>query len=212
MTREITKTVYKFKELSEEAKEVAREWWRECENADSDTSCTYDDACRMADLLGIEIDDRHWTNSSGFKGKTQTIYYSGFSSQGDGACFEGSYRYKKGAVKAITAETGGTDKELIRIAGELQKIQAKNFYQLTARMKHSGHYYHSGCMSVDVERYDEKEMTSDAEDEITQLMRDFADWIYDQLEADYEYRMSDENVDESITINDYEFYENGEIL
>ena len=43
------------------------------------------------------------------------------------------------------------------------------------------------------------------------MLRSFADWIYRQLKEEYEYRMSDENVDESIRINEYEFDENGRI-
>jgi hypothetical protein len=34
-------------------------------------------------------------------------------------------------------------------------------------------------------------------------------WIYRQLEAEYDYRMSAESVEESILINEYEFDENG---
>ena len=42
-------------------------------------------------------------------------------------------------------------------------------------------------------------------------LRSFADWIYRQLEKEYEFNMSDENVDESIRINEYEFDETGAI-
>lgn len=40
-------------------------------------------------------------------------------------------------------------------------------------------------------------------------MREFADWIYSRLEAEYEYQNADEQVDESIRINEYEFAEDG---
>ena len=49
------------------------------------------------------------------------------------------------------------------------------------------------------------------EEDTRDLLRSFADWIYRQLKEEYEYRMSDENVDESIRINEYEFDENGRI-
>lgn len=200
-TETVTRNIYKFDELTDRAKENAREWWRQCENEDSDVSCVYEDAERVANILGITLDQRH---------NGPTIYYSGFCSQGDGACFEGSYRYAKGASKAIR-EYARLDTELHAIADALQKIQAENFYQLTATMEHSGQYYHSGCMSVNVERDDEKGMTDDAEDRIKDQLRLFAGWIYNQLEKDYDYRMSAENVDESIRINEYEFTENGGI-
>ena len=42
-------------------------------------------------------------------------------------------------------------------------------------------------------------------------MRDFAQWIYDGLEAEYEYRQSDEVIDEAMIANEYEFTEDGEL-
>jgi hypothetical protein len=36
-------------------------------------------------------------------------------------------------------------------------------------------------------------------------------WIYRQLEREYEWLMSDEQVDESIRINEYEFTEEGKL-
>ena len=138
------------------------------------------------------------------------IYYSGFSSQGDGACFEGSYRYQKGAMKQLKAYAL-IDTKLHRIAQGLQDIQKANFYQLRATTKHSGHYYHSGCMDVDVYRNDDKEMTKDAEETVTQLLRDFADWIYNQLEESYDYATSEENAKEHLEESSFEFFENGEI-
>lgn len=218
MSRTITKTVYQFDELGDQAKEKARDWWRECVEA-SDYDSVIEDAAHMAELLGIEIDARSWRNSYGFEGSEPLIYWSGFSSQGDGASFEGRYEYRKGAVKAILAETGAGredasegDRELLRIAHQLQELQRPAFYSLTARMGrgHNSNYYsHSNTMSVDVERSDEREVTGDQEETLTQLMRDFADWIYSQLEQENDWIYSDENVDECIRINDYEFYEDG---
>ncbi len=46
-------------------------------------------------------------------------------------------------------------------------------------------------------------------DAIDRALRDFADWIYSQLEKEYEYQMSNECVDENIRANEYEFTEEG---
>ena len=217
--RTITKTAYQFDELPDRAKEKARDWYRGCIDTD-DYGAVIEDAVRMAELLGIEIDSRSWENTAGYRGSSPCIYWSGFSSQGDGACFEGSYSYKKGAVKAIKAETSaGSDEaskgdlKLLRIAQGLQDLQRPAFYTLTARMGrgHNSNYYsHSGTMAVDVERSDERDVTEDQEETLTELMRDFADWIYSQLDQENDYLYSEENVDESIRANEYEFYENGE--
>jgi hypothetical protein len=214
-TQIIEKTLFKFNELSDQAKDKAREWWRDCETGDHDTSCTYDDAVQCGAILGIEIASRNQkciltgAKPREWIDRSPAIYYSGFWSQGDGACFEGSYRYAKGAAKKIR-EHAPQDSELHRIADELQELQRKNFYKITASTKHRGHYYHSGCMSVDVDGCD-----SDCDSEhyaaIVQLMRDFADWIYSQLEKEWEWTNADEQVDESIRCNEYEFTEEGAI-
>lgn len=186
--------VYTFDELSDQAKEKARDWWRE-------GALDYDwwefvcaDAKNVAELFGLDIEH---------------IYFSGFASQGDGACFEGGYRYKKGALAAVKAYAP-QDTDLHDIVKALQAAQRKAFYKLGATTKHRGHYYHSGCMSVDVCHLDDRwRGIGSAEDDIAQSMRDFADWIYKQLEEAYNFETSDEIVDEHIAVNGYTFTEDG---
>ena len=206
-----TRTLYKFSELSPEAQRRALEKQAQYEAEDFDPEYIFDDAATIADLFGLDIRHTRETGTNGKHYYAPTIYYSGFCSQGDGACFEGSYSYKPGSLKAVK-DYAGQDERLHRIVKALQDIQRKNFYQLTARTKHSGHYYHSGCMSVDVERQDEKEMTADAEETVKECLRDFADWIYKQLEDEYDYRTGEEACREAIEANDYEFTEKGEIV
>ena len=201
--RTLLKNVYTYDELDEAAKQKARDWWAQHVFEDScDWEFVYEHAVQMGNLLGINIDTRAGTRHE------PCIWFSGFSSQGDGALFEGTYRYKKGAVKAIKAECN--DAELIRIAQALQDVQRKHFYKLHATCSPRGHYSHSGCMDVDVYHYeDQYRDIGDAEDEIRQLMRDFADWIYANLEAAYTYQTSDEVVEDAIRANGYEFDEDG---
>lgn len=202
--RTIETNVYKFDELSDAAKERARDWFREASAGDT-PDCALDDAVTIAALMGIEIERRHWTNSHGFKGSSPEISYCAGHVQGDGAAFTGRYRYRKGAVKAVR-EYAPQDAELRRIAEALQDVQKRNFYQLTARMSEGRRGLWT---TAEVERYDGAAMTDGAEDEISELMRDFAAWIYDQLIAEVDYQSSDEAVDESIEANEYEFTEQG---
>ena len=67
-------------------------------------------------------------------------------------------------------------------------------------------------MAVTVDYYanDIERETDKGEDEITECLRDFANWIYKQLERDYDYQNSDDAVAETIEANDYEFTEDGE--
>lgn len=201
--RTIKTTLYKFDELSETAKETARQWYREASAGDEDMSATLDYAVEVAALMGIEIEQRHWTNSYGFKGASPIIYYSAGHVQGDYAAFEGSYRYRKGAAKAVR-DYAPQDAELRRIVDALQAVQARNFYQLTASCSTGRDW-----QEVSVDRYDGLTMTADAEDEITEALRDFAYWIYKQILAEFDYQSSDDAVDEAIEANEYEFDEQG---
>lgn len=210
MSRIVSKTVYQFDELSDSAKERARDWYRQHVFSDNnDWDHVYEEAQNMGKILGIEISQRMYPTVGGGTGYEPRIYFSGFSSQGDGACFEGEYRYKKGALKEIK-KAAPKDTELHRIAKALQEHQSRHFYRLVATCKQRGHYSHSGCMAVEVyDREDDYRDIGPTEDHIIQLMRDFADWIYKQLNNEYDYQNSDEQVDESIKANEYEFDEDG---
>lgn len=206
----IETTAYKFDELDDSAKEKARDGYRQFVFSDNnDWDFIYEDADRMAKLMGIEISTSPVKLMNGKFREKLDIYFSGFCSQGDGACFEGHYAYQKGAVKAITAECGGSDKTLIEIATGLQRVQRRNFYRLGATVTHRDRYYHAYSADIETYRSDDVDVSSDDHDDVVQLLREFMDWIYSQLEAAYEYQISDEAVDESIIANEYDFEENG---
>ena len=209
--RVVETNVFQYDELDDRAKERAREWYSRRVFEDScDWEYVYEDAAEVADILGIDLRQRRVQLMGGGHRYEPSIYFSGFWSQGDGACFEGTYRYAKGATKKIRGYAP-QDKELHRIADELQAVQRKHFYHLIASMNHTGHYCHSGCMSVEVEHNEDRYRDiGDAEGDIRQLMRDFADWIYAALESEYRYQTSDEAVEEAICANEYEFDENGD--
>lgn len=219
MPRQDTKTatVYTYAELSDKAKEKARDAYREGHLDYEWWDSVYEDAVDMAAEIGIEIGTRRG-------GKQPAIFFSGFSSQGDGACFEGTYRYKKGALKALQSaapaghrdpETGQwveqeANKELHRICRDLQEIQRPFLYKLQATVKQSGHYNHSGCTDIEVTHADDMYRDiGDAEDGIKQALRDFMDWIYARLEAEYDYLNSDKAIEEAIEANECEFLESG---
>lgn len=213
--RTITKTVYQFSELDDRAKERAREWYRQCSSGDNFfAESVYDDAATIGAIMGIDLNQKPVKLMNGSTRYDPAIYYSGFWSQGDGACFESTYSYKPGALKALKAHIGGESeggKELLRICNGLQAEQKKHFYKLQAKTQHQGRYYHAYCMDVDVWHSDDNYRdVGDSEETIRELLRDFANWIYSQLESAYEWENSDEVVDENIIGNEYEFDENGE--
>lgn len=201
--RTVETKVFTFDELSNDAKEKARAWYREGAFDYEWWDEVYDDAVTIAKLMGIEIEDAP-------RGRTgPAIFFSGFSSQGDGACFEGEYAYAKGSAAKVR-EHAPKDTELHRIARELADIQRRHLYGLSASVKHRGHYYHEHCTEIDVFNRDGCVTDSDTADAIRECLRDFMRWIYRQLEREYEFSsIRDEQVDESIRANEYEFEEDG---
>jgi len=209
MPQVIEKTAYTFAELEGRAKERAAAWFTEdVDYADAVT----EDFATIADILGVSLAQRSVSLMNGGTRSEPRVYWSGFWSQGDGACFEGSYAYAKGADKAIRAHAP-QDVELHRIADALKAAQRPYFYRLEASMSQRGHYMHSGCMSVDVEHAEDRYRdVSAAEDDITTAMRDLADWFYGQLQREYEYQTSEEVIAENCEANGYLFDESGRIL
>lgn len=203
--------VYKFDELSPAAKERARDWWRQGIFSDSSYwDYIYEDAVTCADILGINLRTRSVQLMGGGTRNEPCIYFSGFSSQGDGACFEGTYAYAKGCARAIKRHAP-EDRELANIASRLVALQRAHFYTLEARTEQRGRHNHSGCMSVEVWARDSADVSDAAESELTDILRAFADWIYSQLKQEYQWRMADEQVDDDICANEYEFDEEGKI-
>lgn len=206
-TETIERQIFTFDELSDAAKEKARDWWRGCESAEFDAADLHDDFENVAAILGVKFNTQAIPLMGGGTRQEPVIYWQGFSSQGDGACFEGRYSYAKHMRKAIR-EYVPQDYTLHQIADSLFEVQQKNFYCLSARTKHCGHYYHSGCMSIEVFR-NGIYAPHDVGEAVSVLLRQFADWIYSRIEKEYEYRMSDENVDDAIRANEYEFLSDG---
>ena len=191
--------MFKFSEFSDKAKEKAisdyrsddlgYEWW----------DGVYMWAEEAANLLGIDLDKRK-------NRPYPAIYFSGFCSQGDGACFEGDYRYRKGSYKEIV-EHYPNERELHRIAKGLQEIQRKQFYKLVATVQQSGRYYD---MAIDVEHSENRyQDIGESEENIKERLRDFAHWIYNKLEEEYDYLTSDATIAETLEVNDYLFDEFG---
>jgi len=189
----VQKTVYEFNELSEFYKERARDAYRDMNLYHGWHELILDDAKKVASMLGIFIND---------------INFSGFYSAGDGASFSGSYRYEKGGLKKVK-EHAPLDTALHDVARALQQIQAVNFYQVQGDITKTGRYEHSGTMQLNAYRDDGKDFNDD--DDLLEVMRTFADWIFSQLKKEYDWIMSDEQIDDAIIANEYEFNDDGSI-
>ena len=210
MARQVCKTVYTFDELTDSAKERARDWYRESFGSDTDwADHTIEDAVRLAALMGINVQTHPVKLMGGGTRQEPTVYWE-LHVQGAGACFEGTYAYRKGSVQAIEQEAP-QDRELHAIARDLQAAQRQRGYRLEARIRHHGRGAHSHSVEIEVDTTHGDGLAYDdpTRDQLAQALRDFMDWIYRQLEAEWDYQTGNEAVDETIRANEYEFDEDG---
>jgi hypothetical protein len=213
----MAEVIYKFSELTKRAKQHAREYYKSDDYPGYDWwDYTYEDFQRIAAIMGIDIAERVRKTVSGKVVHEPKIYFSGFCSQGDGASFEARYSYRPESV--IELKEYCSDAELIRINDSLTLLhltrRLRGLDHCTADISIGHSYCHSGMMDVELHCDDEcvedAEDAEDTEKELTQLVRDLADWLYKTLEAEYDYLCSDEYVDKRL--EDDTFDENGAII
>lgn len=216
MPTQETITLFKYDELpSEAAKEKAREWVAQGEGEDFSefaADCVTEDFERICGILGVELKTQTQRTMGGKEYQKPCIYWSGFWSQGDGASFEGSYSYKKGACKAIR-EYAPEDKELHKIADALRDLERSRFYKIDVKISQSGRYCHEHSMDfelMDSRTGDYAEMTFEQAKEWGEPFRDLARWLYRALEKEYEYRTGDkDHLEETLRANEYDFEADG---
>ncbi len=187
------KTIDKYRHINVDG----IDWWE----------YTYNEFTESMEQVGIEVDN---------------MYFSGFWSQGDGACFDGRIADTK---LFIDKHFTPTDYPMIR------KLLSSGG-AITFRCKHSGHYYHENCTSFDVdcdlfayvmdkptdfheqvvERMDEQldlEM-DDFEKASVEIFKNHMRTLYRTLEKEYDYLVGDEAVTETIIANDLNETDEGE--
>ncbi len=96
--RVVETKVYEYEELSDAAKEKARDWYREGNLSSYEWwDYTYEWFETICNCLGVTIKYRSQSCWSKHKGhytvSDPCIFFSGFCSQGDGASFQGTYSY-----------------------------------------------------------------------------------------------------------------------
>lgn len=184
--------VYTFNELSNEAQQKAIE--KECEVLSENWQA---DWC-------IESCNE-WLSMLGFS--ETKIYYRGFWSQGDGACFIGRYAFKKDIVEKITTEF---QFKMQDVAKRLQELQEKVDYSLSATISHRGMYYHENSMDFSIDM-DTDEFDCDVEKSFIKVCQDIAIMIYNYIYECYESETSGEYAKENILNSENEYLENGTV-
>jgi hypothetical protein len=221
-TIEETKT-YDYQELEEDAKQKVREWWYEHGLWDRWYEDTYEDFKRDGYDLGFVIDK---------------FSFTGFYSQGDGACWEGKVDVAQW-LKTHTNDSIARDAWCALIQEEFCN---KHFNIYTK----NNHYSHSNTMTcVGWDWCDENgeedylylklpsifqgmhykdvrnlitssdyiyKDPNDIEQAAFESAKEYADKLYKQLREEYEYLTSEESLIQSCEANDWRFDEEGDMV
>lgn len=194
-TQTETIEIFKLSELTEEAQKKALEKWNE--HSEFDSQFIIDDYREILECIGFS---------------DVKIYYSGFYSQGDGACFTGLYQYKKDWAKELKSHCDY--KDIIKIGGRLQALQARYFYRLHCDIEHRGRYYYDNSVSLSVSLSNNADISDydGVHDEMLDIIQDISRAIYKALEGEYDYQNSMEFFIDACEVNEYEFLANGEMI
>lgn len=204
MPKTIETTVYAYNELSDKAKEKAKAWYSET----LDSSDYYHVQENFEDQLRI----------IGFY--DVVTQWSGFNSQGDGACFTGRFECSDVATAlAKLNEYHNFDKEFLEQAAIILNI-ANNFNMkgetLRFRVIHSGRYYHHNSIDLsDVEIQNNETgqtfaLSDEGECDIRRACRMLCIDLYKRLDDQNDELYSDEQINETMAANEYTFLENGQ--
>ena len=183
-------TLYKFDELSTESKERAITSFQEDEDYlayewDGDTIY---DFTTILELIGYyDI----------------TCYFSGFHSQGDGACFSARFERNKRCLEKVKKYCP-KEQEILNI---VEKIQSEIPLREEYEIKHTGHYYHEYCTNVYY--LGDSEKAEQLDERFLELSRQLMRILYKKQNDEYDYLNSSEAITEFIIANDYEFTEDG---
>jgi|GEM_PF-1420670 len=184
-------TVYLLEELSEKAKQKAIEKNRTI-NVD------YGDW-----YTGVVEGWQEILGQCGFC--NAEIYFRGFWSQGDGACFDAS-------VNLDFFFASPKYRHLKRIQNLIEVTITKNQY--------ANHYHHAKTRYVEVALDDYSgrrfprvgQLLDQLQVDIEQARESYCNGIYEALRQEYESQTSDNAVAETLVANEYEFMSDGELL
>ena len=184
--------LYKFDELSTESKKKAITSFQE-----DDSHLDYDwhkdtinDFKTILELIGYY---------------NITCYFSGFYSQGDGACFSARFSREKRCLQKVKSYCPKEEK----ILNIVEKIQSEIPLHEEYEIKHSGHYYHEYCTNVYY--LGDNEKAEQLDERFLELSRQLMRILYKKLNTEYDYLNSDEAITEYIKANNYEFTEDGKL-
>lgn len=194
--------VFEFSELSPKAKANAIEahrttlvddnfWWEQVKE---------DFVYNLAPLLGIDI-------------KSTDDVHAELHCQGAGARFAGDYEQEPGVANKVRDDRPNATKlhAIADVLDEEYRVAQKQGQRLhaTITFKYGSRYYHWN--TVDIEVFDEEGEEVENES-IVDAMKDLMRWLYDRLDAEWDYLVSDETISNWLSESDTEFLEDGKAV
>ena len=220
---------HELDELSDSARQRARDKFRE-HHLDYDWwDHVYSEAKTVAELFGMKVGEH--AEAHGNRHGTRMVYvphihFSGFYTQGDGACWNGQIHTGElaGAIERVKGYAPN-DNELTTLAELAEKLHAEIASQ-AAINRLCADDVNRDWPDVEIgmqltvngnERnwstsIDGSDVSNDIEKIADKLVSEFADWIYKQLENEYSYQMDDEQIDAAIEFAGLTFDEDGNEL
>ena len=182
--RTIRTKVYKFDELTPAAQDKAIELLYDLNVSHNWYEWTIENMVEMLAENGFD---------------NAEILFSGFWSQGDGACFDAD----------INLSHFTTDKRIVDIARNYCDFRIE-------KTSYANHYSHEKTRYVEYNGLDEKlvrinEALQKLSDTIEERRLSLSKQIYRDLEQEYEYQTSKEAIIETIQANEYDFFKDGKL-
>ena len=206
MTKEASAEAYTVDKLPEDIKQWVLDKYRHLEVEDFDWwDCVYDDWKEKLQEFGFMEPE---------------IYFSGFGSQGDGACFD----CKHIDIRKFASHHKETFIKLFfpHINKHLDAIENCVDFRIE-RNSYANHYSHRNTRYVDWQIHTDvdeelgERLAATFEEKIKEISgliddvrTELSDKIYKSLWDEYDYLTSDEAVIEALNSNDYKFDEEGE--
>lgn len=215
MPKRKCQTVYQFEELSDKAKDRARDWYRERALDYDWWDGVYESVGQAAKYLGIDL------RQKSVKLYDLSIWFNGFYSQGSGSTYDAIWRAEHVKGEELKKDFA-TDVELHRLADEFTRIATANV-EMTANIKSDRdtsinitvEHGETADERINALKYQSPEWhVQNAQDgalakALEEALKDFNHWIFESLRLEHEYLNSNESVDNTITANEYEFTEEG---
>jgi hypothetical protein len=182
--RIIETKIFTFEELSDKAKEKAREWWRQCD--DYDFGEAIDSLKKFADYFGITISDYRL----------------------DAYAHQSYVRFsKQDLADNVNIDADGHEIDEILSVNETLKGLISDDKFLSGNCPFTGMFWDEELLYGIRSQLSSPD--SHNKEDLNDCYRQCFENLFSAIQKDYEYQMSDEAVDGNITANDYEFTEEG---